>query len=99
MGNEPNSTQKKKAEKTENNEIDEELKKNLDLFFKAVNSNPNAIEKICPYCFKSNVYDDIEKIASNKIDTYMEKEEFKKDYIRQIRANKIIIDEQSGFRI
>ena len=33
MGNEPNSTQKKKAEKTENNEIDEELKKNLDLFF------------------------------------------------------------------
>ena len=95
MGNEPNSTQKKKSEKTENNEIDEELKKNLDLFFKAVNSNPNAIEKICPYCFKSNVYDDIEKIASNKIDTYMEKEDFKKDYIRQIRANKIIIDEQS----
>ena len=27
MGNEQNSTQKKKSEKTENNEIDEELKK------------------------------------------------------------------------
>ena len=94
MGNESESTQKKK-EKSENNEINEELKKNLDLFYRAVNCDPNSIEKICPVCFKSNAYDDIPKIASNKVDTDKEKEDFKKDYIRQIKANKIIIDEES----
>ena len=104
MGNESESTQKKKEksenneikkEKSENNEINEELKKNLDLFYRAVNCDPNSIEKICPVCFKSNAYDDIPKIASNKVDTDKEKEDFKKDYIRQIKANKIIIDEES----
>ena len=97
MGNEPKPVQKKKAkvEPTENNEINEELKNNLDLFYKAVNCDPNSIEKICPMCFKSSAYDDISKIGTKKLDTYEEKEEFKRDYIRQIRANKIIIDEQS----
>lgn len=95
MGNESESTHKKKAEKTENNKIDEELKKNLDLFYRAVNCEPNSIEKICPVCFKSEAYDDIPKIASTKVDTWKQKEDFKKDYIRQIRDNKIIIDEES----
>ena len=95
MGNEPESTHKKKAEKTENNEIDEELKKNLDLFYKAVICNPNNIEHICPICFKPNVFESLLILASTKVDTYLQKEEFKRDYIRQIRNNKIIIDEES----
>ena len=95
MGNEPESKPKKKEEKTENNEINEELRNNLDLFYRAVDCEPYSIEKICPYCFKSNAYDDIPKIASNKIDYWKEKEDFKKDYIRKIRDNKIIIDEES----
>ena len=95
MGNESESKTKKKAEKTENNEINEELKKNLDLFYRAVDCEPYSIEKICPYCFKSDAYDDIPKLASTKVDYWKQKEDFKKDYIRQIRDNKIIIDEES----